>query len=54
MAEEPKGKAGRLERWREKRRSRAERRRRVAAEKLTHATRGNKDDAARWGGPMGG
>jgi hypothetical protein len=54
MAEEPKDKSGRLEKWREKRRTRAARRRRVAADKVTHATRGNKDDAMRWGGPMGG
>jgi hypothetical protein len=54
MAEEPKGKSGKLEKWRERRRTRVERRRRVAADKVTLATRRNKDDAARWGGPMGG
>jgi hypothetical protein len=41
---------GRLQRWRERRRSRRERRR-FAAGRLTDATRQNKGDAERWAGP---
>jgi len=52
MAEEDKSKSGLIAKWREKRRIRGERRRRVAANKVTHATWSNKDHAARWGGPM--
>jgi hypothetical protein len=52
MGEGGEGKSGLVAKWREKRRIRGERRRRVAADKVTQAARGNKDDAARWGGPM--
>lgn len=54
MGEEAKAKARWLEKWREKRRTRAERRSHVAPHKVTDATRRNKGDAARWGGPGGG
>jgi hypothetical protein len=50
MAEDAKQKTGWLAAWREKRRDR--RQRRVDAHKVTQATRGNKDDSARWSGPM--
>ena len=52
MSEEPKVKRGPLKKWREKRRARHARR--IAAHKVTDATRRNMDDAARWGGPFGG
>ena len=50
MAEESKGKSGRLEKWREKRRKRRARRRRVDAKKVAQAGRANVDDAVKWGG----
>ena len=54
MAEEPKGKSGRLGKWREKRRDRRARRRLVDAAKVTQAARANKGEGMKWGGPMGG
>ena len=54
MPEEPKATVSWLEKWREKRRRRHQRRSRVAAHKVTDATRRNMDDSARWGGPFGG
>jgi hypothetical protein len=45
MAEESKGKTGRLGKWREKRRERRARRRRVDARKVAQGVHGNVDDA---------
>ena len=50
MAEESKGKSGRLGKWREKRRERRARRRRVDAKKVAQAGRANVDDAIKRGG----
>jgi hypothetical protein len=52
MAEEPKGKPGFLEKWREERRVRSQKRRRVAADKVTQGVRAGKGEASRHGGPM--
>jgi hypothetical protein len=52
MADEPESKTRWLEAWREKRRGRRARRRRVDAEKVTQAARSNKGDGMKWGGPM--
>ena len=49
MGEEAKDKPGLVAKWREKRR---ERRRRVAADKVTQGVRAGKGDASRYGGPM--
>jgi hypothetical protein len=45
MAEESKGKSGRLGKWREKRRERRERRRRVDAKRVAQGGRANVADA---------
>jgi hypothetical protein len=50
VAESVNTRARWLKGWRERRRDR--RQRRVDAHKVTQAARGNKDDAARWSGPM--
>jgi hypothetical protein len=52
MAEEAKTKGGWVAKWREKRRVRGERRRRVAADKVTQGVRAGKGEASRHGGPM--
>ena len=52
MGEEAKDKSGLIAKWREKRRIRGERRRRVAADKVTQGVRAGKGEASRHGGPM--
>ena len=50
MAEESKGKSSWLGKWRENRRERRARRRRVDAKKVAQAGRANVDDAMKRGG----